>query len=70
MVGSDVKLLAIDGVAPTVENIRSESYPVCSTLYMVTREGEKNPNVRALMDWILSEQGRELIEKSGYVALN
>ena len=40
-----------------------------SELYMITRKGEKNPNVSALMDWILSEQGRELIEKSGFDAL-
>jgi len=69
MVGSDVKLLGIDGAAPTIENIRSDAYPITSTLYMVTRKGEDNPNVQSLMDWVLSAQGRELIEKSGYVAM-
>lgn len=69
MIGSDVKLLSIDGCAPTEENIRSGAYPVTSTLYMVTRRGEENPNVQLLLDWVLSDQGRELIEKSGYVAL-
>jgi len=68
MEGSDVKLLAINGVAPTVENIRNDSYPLTSTLYAVSLEGEENPNVQLLLDWIRSAQGRELIEKSGYVA--
>lgn len=70
MAGSGVKMLSIDGVAPTLENIRSDSYPITSTLYMVTRKGEENPNVQALVDWVLSPEGAELIEKSGYVALN
>lgn len=70
MAQSNVKLLAVDGAAPSEENVRSESYPLCSTLYMVSRKGEENPNVQALIDWVLSGQGRELIEKSGYVALN
>jgi len=52
-----------------VEDIRSGSYPFCSTLYAVTRKGEENPNVQVLLDWILSDQGMSLIEKTGYVSL-
>lgn len=70
MTGSDVKLLSIDGVEPSLENIRGESYPITSTLYMVTRKGEDNPNVQALIDWVLSEQGQSLVEKAGYVGVN
>lgn len=70
MIGSDVKLLSIDGVEPSLDNIRNESYPITSTLYMVTRKGEENPNVQALMDWVLSEQGQSLVEKAGYVGVN
>lgn len=69
MIGSDVKLLSINGVEPSLENIRNESYPITSTLYMVTRKGEDNPNVQALMDWVLSEQGQALVEKAGYVGI-
>ena len=67
MEGSEVKLLAIDGVAPTVENIRNGSYPITSTLYAVTRKGENNPNVQILLDWVQGPQGQALVEKSGYV---
>ena len=70
MIGSDVKLLSIDGVAPTVENIRSSAYPVTSTLYAVTRKGETNPNVQILLDWVASPQGQSLVEKTGYVGWN
>lgn len=69
MVGSDqIKLLEINGVAPTKENIRNDTYPIASEFYVVTA-GTENPNVTAFTEWILSEQGQELVEKVGYVPL-
>ena len=68
MVGSGVKLLSIDGMEPTLENIRSGAYPHVTTLYAVTRKGESNPNVPILLSWLTSEQGQKLVEASGYVA--
>ncbi|WP_404427902.1 extracellular solute-binding protein [Ureibacillus chungkukjangi] len=64
-----IKLLEIDGVAPTKENIRNNSYPIASEFYIVTA-GSKNPNVEKLIDWILSPEGQELVEKAGYVPVN
>ena len=64
----EIKLLAIDGVEPTKNTIRTNSYPITSQFYIVTR-GEAEGNVRALMDWVLSEQGQELIEQAGYVSI-
>ena len=69
MMGSKVKLLAIDGIEPTEENIRNGSYPLISTFYAVSRKGETNPNVQAVLCWITGEQGQELVEKSGYVGI-
>jgi phosphate transport system substrate-binding protein len=64
----DVKLLSVDGIAPTAENIRSGSYPFVADFYAVTN-GEPAGNVKLLIDWILSPQGQELIEKTGYARL-
>ncbi len=66
MMGSDVKLLAVDGVAPTEANIRNGSYPLTSVLYAIRLKGNDNPNVAALLDWIRSPQGMALVEKAGY----
>ncbi|MBE6922443.1 MAG: hypothetical protein E7465_04590 [Ruminococcaceae bacterium] len=65
----DVKLLSIDGVAPTVENIQNGSYPITAPLYAVTWEGNDNENVALLLNWILSEEGQELVKKTGYVPI-
>ena len=64
-----VKLLAVDGVYPGREEIRSGDYPLTGPFYAVSRKGESNPNVAKLLDFILSPAGREIIEGSGYVAM-
>jgi phosphate transport system substrate-binding protein len=53
-------------VEPTEANIRNGSYPITSTVYAIRLKGNDNPNVLALLDWIQSPQGTELVEKSGY----
>ncbi|MDR3265102.1 MAG: PstS family phosphate ABC transporter substrate-binding protein [Synergistaceae bacterium] len=63
-----VKLLSVDGVAPTVENIRNGSYPFTTDVFVATA-GTKNPHVQELIDWILSPEGQALIEKVGYVGI-
>ncbi len=65
----DIKLLSVDGVAPTVENIKDESYPLTGILYAVTYKGNDNPNVEKLIDWILSKEGQYIIEETGYVSI-
>ena len=65
-----VKLLKIDGVAPTVETIRDGTYPYSSNFYAITtNKTADKPHVRELIAWFLSEQGQKLIEDTGYVAL-
>lgn len=66
----DIKLLSIDGIAPTVENIKNGSYPITASLYAVTYEGNDNENVNKLLEWVLSEEGQYIIEKTGYVGVN
>ena len=66
----DIKLLSIDGIAPTVENIKNGTYPITGPLYAVTWEGNDNENVNKLLEWVLSEEGQYIIEKTGYVGVN
>lgn len=63
-----VRLLAIDGVAPTPENIRAGRYPLTVDVFMVTRQNPP-PNAQRLMDWFLSDAGQKLIADVGYVPL-
>ena len=60
-----IKLLNINGTASNRENIENKTYPFVSEFYAVTR-GDASENTKKLLDFILSEQGKELIEKTGY----
>ncbi len=69
MVKNDqIKLLNINGVSPSKENIQNNQYPIASEFYVVTTNTD-NPHVDEFIEWILSSQGQELIEKTGYVPL-
>ncbi len=63
-----VRLLAVDGVQPTVENVRNGVYPLTEDVMIVTA-GSENPHVAALVAWFLSPQGQMLVEKAGYVGM-
>jgi len=65
----DIKMLSVDGVAPTAENIRNGSYPIVTPMYAVTYEENTNENVDLLLEWILSEEGQYIIEETGYVGV-
>ena len=74
---NQIRLLALNGVEPTKETIRDGTYPISSEFYAVTASpiGQPAPEeydaeLSAFLDWILSEQGQKIIEKTGYVALN
>ena len=63
-----IKLLSVNGIAPSKENIRDGTYPFTVNIYAVTA-GTANPHVNNLLDWLLSSQGQELIEKTGYIGI-
>lgn len=65
-----VKILAIDGVYPTDENIRSGQYPFTTKLYAITLKSNTKPQLAVFLSWMQSPQGQELAERVGYVRLN
>jgi phosphate transport system substrate-binding protein len=72
MVKNDqIKLLSIEGVYPSKETIQNETYPFSDNFYAIYVDTEdKNENIDVFIEWILSGQGQELIEKTGYVPVN
>lgn len=65
----ELKMIAIDGIAPTVENVKNQSYPITTHLYAVTYENNPNPNVDMLITWMLSDEGQYIIEETGYAGV-
>lgn len=65
-----IKILSVDGVKPAKNTIRNGSYPLKVYIYAATLENNKRKNVRKVVDWMLSEQGQYIVEKTGYVGIN
>ena len=65
----DIKMISINGAAPTSENIRNGSYPVLTPIYAVTYKENQNNNVDKLLEWILSDEGQYIINETGYVGI-
>ncbi|ELH6242152.1 PstS family phosphate ABC transporter substrate-binding protein, partial [Escherichia coli] len=64
----NIKLLAINGIAPTAENIRNGKYPYIVDAFMVTRENTTS-ETQKLLEWFLTPQGQSLVEDVGYVPM-
>jgi len=63
----NLKYLGINGIKPTYETIKDESYPILTAYYIVTRKDETNENVLKLKEDMLSKRGQEVATKAGYV---
>ena len=62
-----VRALEIDGAAATVENIKNGSYKVCRPFNIVAC-GETFPLAGDFISYILSREGQDIVEASGFIA--
>lgn len=65
---NNIRLLSVNGIEPSVASIRSGDYPITNEIYAITA-GSDNPHIEPLIEWILSDQGQSIIEKTGYVPI-
>ncbi len=63
-----LKLLSIDGIAPTKENIENGTYPFITDFYMISAT-PRSENTKKIVEFMFSPAGQEIIEKTGYVPL-
>ncbi|MGR6835608.1 phosphate ABC transporter substrate-binding protein [Syntrophomonas erecta] len=63
-VTDEVKLLNIDGVAASIENVKNGSYKLQRPFNYVTK-GEADSLAKAFIDFVLSDEGQKIIEEEG-----
>ncbi|MBE9503430.1 MAG: phosphate ABC transporter substrate-binding protein [Proteobacteria bacterium] len=63
-----VKMLKVDGVAPSKEAVMSGKYPFVRPLYIVTR-GEPTGEIKKFIDFAKSPEGQAIISSQGTVNL-
>ncbi len=66
----DVRMIRVNGVAPTPESIADGSYPLTAEVYVVVRKATPSKNLAwTLRDWLLTVEGQQAVSASGYVPL-
>jgi phosphate transport system substrate-binding protein len=64
----DTKVVSLNGVSPTIENIKCGAYPLARKLYFYTL-GEPGPGAKAFIDYILSSAGQEIAIENGFIPI-
>jgi phosphate transport system substrate-binding protein len=65
-INSDVKMVKVNGVAPTQQTILDTSYLLSRKMYMIT-DGVPTGLKREFINFILSEQGQNIVQKEGFI---
>ncbi len=65
---NDIFRASIDGIAPTEENVRNDTYPLTRYLHFFTAQTPAGA-VKDFIDWVLSPAGQIIIKKAGFVPL-
>jgi len=66
----NVKMIAIEGIEPTAENLRNLSYPLSTNYYGVILGGEEKKTGGKFLDWMLSPEGQACIAQAGYIPMD
>lgn len=74
-VDDSVRALTIDGIAPTLENLRSSRYPLRTILYITGQREPRGidgsaPHMRAFIAWMQSREGQAIIAQTAAPLLN
>ncbi|MCP8310128.1 MAG: phosphate ABC transporter substrate-binding protein [Candidatus Methylarchaceae archaeon HK01M] len=64
-VDGTLKAISIGGIEATIENVLSEDYPIIRTLWLITK-GTPNTLAQSFIDFVLSDEGQQVVEELGY----
>lgn len=64
----NVTHLKINGVEPTENNVRNDTYPIIRYLHFFTTKAPRG-EVKRFIDWVLSPAGQSIVRKSGFIPL-
>ncbi len=68
-IDATVAPVALDGVVPTIETVKSGAYPVSRGLFSLTK-GEPQGLARWFIDYLFSPAGHEIIADKGFIPVD
>ncbi len=67
-IDSTIVPIALDGVVPTLENVKNGSYTVARGLYSMTK-GEPAGLAKLVLDYLLSPSGQKIVMDKGFISV-
>lgn len=64
--GTPIKLVVTDGVVPSMESVRNATFPITRPLIVVT-DAETSPAARGFLDYLISSETNDIVEKHFFV---
>ena len=66
----EVKMISINGIKPTEENIKNGKYPLRSGYYVILKaSAAPDSNIRKIVDAMFSDRGKSVVKEAGYVTI-
>jgi phosphate transport system substrate-binding protein len=62
-----VKVVSIDGIAPTVASVNESKYPYARVLHFYTIKGKEEPAAKEFIDFVQSAKGQQIVAQMGNV---
>lgn len=69
-IDDSVNAVKIDDISPTGENVKLGKYKLSRPFLLVYKEENLKENGNKLIDFILSEEGQNIVEESGLIRVN
>ena len=67
--GGRLKLLTLDGVTASVENVGNETYPLRRPLHVVTK-GDPQGTLKDFIDFLFSDEGQKIVESLDFIKVS
>lgn len=68
VVDNTVKGLSVDGVKPSTENVKNDTYLIKRPFLLVCK-GEYDAAAKKFVDFIMSAEGQKMVEADGYISV-
>jgi phosphate transport system substrate-binding protein len=64
--GEDIRILSLDGVTPTEDDINDGSYPLSNNLYLYSYGGPR-PGAMSFIEFVQSPTGQAIAQENGFI---
>ena len=68
-IDNTVSALSVDNVEPTAENVKAGEYKISRPFLLVTKEDTLTENGKALIDFVLSSEGQQIVADNKLITL-